>query len=59
MYNRYIPGAGGVYERRQVPEPKPPCPPEQAAVLTEPVPQPKPEPCSPPKRPIPRPQNDL
>lgn len=49
MYNRYIPGTGGVYERRIVEEPKkqPPCP----AVKEEPAPEP-PENCStPPQKP--------
>ena len=38
MYNRYIPGTGGVYERRIMQEPKkdPPCP--------DPAPEPEPEP---------------
>jgi len=46
MYNRYIPGTGGVYERRIVEEPKrtAPCPVPKEEPLPEPI---RPEPPQP------------
>ncbi len=60
MYNRYSPGPGGQYQRRQIPQPErrppePPPPPRPPAPPKPPTPPPAP-PCAEPPREASRPE---